>query len=304
MEPTIVKSTPRNLTHSLQKSTSYEPGPSILQKWKQVELDRQRVKFMSKGTITSPLTDDYSITRGSEEDQENKSCNCGPMEKDLQAQHCTCTANANLSRKNREKSLLYNKRQLMFDQCSRDDGSQSTNAHPTLMALGNSDTRNQCGACESRCSPSGRVENLKSPIVDKHMGACHNQDLQELKNEPTVRSCVLNTPTSRRGKKRSQKTKHLEETKRIRLSNIEICDSSDPQHRQNDLDLERINQERMDRKLALKLQRQFDKEGQNVERHRMSSDKYLLRSWICVDGRATRIPRRSGRVSRKIKHFN
>ncbi|KAK3561111.1 hypothetical protein QTP86_028314 [Hemibagrus guttatus] len=133
MEPTIVKSTPRNLTHSLQKSTSYEASPSILQKWKQVELDRQRVKFMSKGTITSPVVDDYSITQSSEEDQENKSCNCGPLEKGLQGQHCTCSANTNLSRK--QKSLLYNKRQLIFDQYNKDDGSQSTNEHPTVMAL-------------------------------------------------------------------------------------------------------------------------------------------------------------------------
>lgn len=304
MEPSIVKSTPRNLTHSLQKSTSYEASPSILQKWKQVELDRQRVKFMSKGTITSPVTDDYNITQSSKEDQENKSCICCPLEKGLQAQHCTCTTNTNLSRKQREKSLLYNKRQLIFDQCSRDDGSQSTNAHPTLIALGNSDTHNQCGDYESHCSPSGQVENLKSPIVDKHMGASHNQgieDLQDLKNEPTVRSCALNRPTSRRGKKRSQKTKHLEETKRIKISSIDSCD---PQYRQNDLYVERIHQERMDRELALKLQRQFDKEGQKVERHRMSSDKYLLRSWICIDGRAARNPRRSGRISRKIKHFN
>lgn len=307
MELTIVKSTPRNLTHSLQKNTSYEASPSILQKWKQVELDRQRVKFMSKGTITSPVADDYSTTKSSEIDQKNKSCNCGPMEKGLQGQHCTCTTNKNFSRKQMEKTLLYNKRQLIFDQCSRDDGSQSTNSHPTSKALGNSDTQNQHDAYESHCSPSEGVKNLKSPIVDKHMGESHNQsieDPQDLKNEPTVRSCVLNRPTSRRGKKRSQKTKHLEETKRIKISNMESCDSCDPQYRQNDLYVERIHQERMDRELALKLQRQFDKEGQKVERHRMSSDKYLLRSWICVDGRAVRNLRRSGRISRKIKHFN
>lgn len=306
MEPTIVKSTPRNLTHSLQKSTSYEASPSILQKWKQVELDRQRVKFLSKETITSPVAHDYSITQSSEEDQENKSCNCGPMEKGLQGQHCTCTANLNLSRKQREKSLLYNKRQLIFDQCNRDDGSHSKNAQPTLMVLGNSDAHKQCGACEPHCSPSGQVENLKSPTVDKHTGVSHNQgveDLQDLRNEPTVRSCVLNRPTSRRGKKRSQKTKHLEETKRIKISKIESHDNCDPQCRQNDLYLERIHQEQMDRELAVKLQRQFDQEDQKVERHRMSSDKYPLRSWICVDSRAAHNPRRSGRISRKIKHF-
>ncbi|KAM9469378.1 E3 ubiquitin-protein ligase RNF169 [Clarias gariepinus] len=303
MEPTIVKSTPRNLTHGLQKSTSYEASPSILQKWKQVELDRQRVKFMSKGTITSPVADDYSITQCSEEDQENKSCNCGPMEKGLQGPHCSCSINTNYSKKQRGKSLLYNKRQLIFDQCSRDDGSQSTTAYPTFE---NMDTYNQCGACEPHSSPLGKAENLKSPIMDKRIGVSHNQgieDLQDLKNEPNFRSCVLNRPTSRKGRKRRQKTKHLEESKRIKIFKIESCDSCDPQCRKNEY-VERLHQERMDRELAIKLQRQFDKEGQKVERHRMSSDKYPLRSWICVDGRAARNPRRSGRISRKIKHFN
>lgn len=301
MEPTIVKSTPRNLTHSLQKSTSYEASPSILQKWKQVELDRQLVKFMSKGTVTSPVADDYSTRQSAEEDQENKSCNCAPMEKGSHGQHCTSTANSHLSIKQREKSLLYNKRQLIFDQCSRDDASHSIKASSTLMARSQSDTHNQCGACDSRCSPSEQVETLKSPIVDKHVREGHNlsiEDLQDVKYEPTIRSCVLNRPTSRRGKKRSQKTKHLEETKRRKRS------SCDRQRKQNDLNFERIHQERKDRELALKLQRQFNKESQKIERHRMSSDKYLLRSWICVDNRAARNLRRSGRISRKIKHFN
>lgn len=261
---------------------------------------------MSKGTVTSPVADECSIPQSSKEDQENQSCTCGIKEKSLQGQHCTCNANINVSKKQREKLSLYNKRQLIFDQSCKDDVPQSTNAHSTL-ALGNSDTQKQCGDSEPQFSPSGQVENFKSPKVDKHMAVSYSQvieDLQDLRNEPTVRSCVLNRPTSRKGKKRSQKTKHLEENKRIKISKMEGCDSCDPQYRPNDLYVERIHQERVDRELALKLQRQFDKEGQKVERHRTSSDKYPLRSWICVDGRSARNPRRSGRISRKIKHFN
>ncbi|XP_062275971.1 E3 ubiquitin-protein ligase RNF169 [Scomber scombrus] len=55
LEPTIVKSTPRNLTRGLQKATSYEASPAVLQKWRQIELDRQSLKVNSKATLTSPV---------------------------------------------------------------------------------------------------------------------------------------------------------------------------------------------------------------------------------------------------------
>ncbi|KAJ7990518.1 hypothetical protein DPEC_G00301170 [Dallia pectoralis] len=41
LEPPIVKSTPRNLIRCLQRQTNYEASPTILQKWKQIEVDRQ-----------------------------------------------------------------------------------------------------------------------------------------------------------------------------------------------------------------------------------------------------------------------
>ena len=60
LEPTIVKSTPRNLTRGLQKATSYEASPAVLQKWRQIELDRQSVKLNSKATLTSPVNEFHS----------------------------------------------------------------------------------------------------------------------------------------------------------------------------------------------------------------------------------------------------
>ncbi|XP_076832506.1 E3 ubiquitin-protein ligase RNF169 [Brachyhypopomus gauderio] len=301
MEPTIVKSTPRNLTQSLQKTTSYEASPTILQKWKQIEIDRQCIKVTSKGTITSPVIDSLPVKQSSGEDKDGKSCNSVPVGKGSQGQHCTCSVNIDIYGKQREKSLLRNKRRLSFDHCSREPDGQST--------LASSDSHKLCGACEPRCAPSKLLqnENFKSPMTDASAGeSCHNHntdELQDSRDEHAVRSYVFNRPTSRRGKKRSQKTKHLEQTGKIKISRTECCDAFETQCVESGLYAEKMCQERKDRELALKLQRQFDKECQ-VKRHKTSSDKYFLRSWVSVDGKAVLSPRRSGRTPRRIKHFN
>ncbi|KAK1786060.1 hypothetical protein P4O66_017790 [Electrophorus voltai] len=84
LEPTIVKSTPRNLTQSLQKTTSYEASPTILQKWKQIEIDRQCIKVTSKGTITSPVVDYLAVKQSFGEEKNGKPCNSVPVEKGSQ----------------------------------------------------------------------------------------------------------------------------------------------------------------------------------------------------------------------------
>ncbi|XP_026861629.2 E3 ubiquitin-protein ligase RNF169 [Electrophorus electricus] len=298
LEPTIVKSTPRNLTQSLQKTTSYEASPTILQKWKQIEIDRQCIKVTSKGTITSPVVDYLAVKQSFGEEKNGKPCNSVPVEKGSQGQHCTCSAKTDVYGKQREKSLLSNKRRLSFDHCRECD------VQPTLYSF---NTHKSCGVCETHCAHSEQHNNFKSPMIDKYAGESHHnhsiEELQDSRDEHTVRSYVFNRPTSRRGKKRNQKTKHLEETGKLKISRTESCDAFETQCRESDLYAEKMCQERRDRELAIKLQRQFDKEGQ-VERHKTSSDKYFLRSWVSVDSTAVLKPRRSERSSRRIKHFN
>ncbi|KAJ7320617.1 hypothetical protein JRQ81_020128 [Phrynocephalus forsythii] len=53
LSPLIIKSTPRNLTRSLQKPTTYEASPRILKKWEQIFQDRQVKRTLSKATLTS-----------------------------------------------------------------------------------------------------------------------------------------------------------------------------------------------------------------------------------------------------------
>uniref|UniRef100_W5M2L3 RING-type E3 ubiquitin transferase n=1 Tax=Lepisosteus oculatus TaxID=7918 RepID=W5M2L3_LEPOC len=66
VEAAIVKSTPRNISRSLQKHTSYEASPTILQKWKQIEMDRQSTKAASKGTITSSPAEEFPLRQSPE----------------------------------------------------------------------------------------------------------------------------------------------------------------------------------------------------------------------------------------------
>ncbi|KAK6297066.1 hypothetical protein J4Q44_G00332080 [Coregonus suidteri] len=141
MEPTIVKSTPRNLFRSLQRLTSYEASPTILQKWKQIEVDRQSVKVTSKGTLTSPMNEDLVFKPSPIEEKHGKPCSCAPA-----------------ANKGKEHLVPHD------------------------------------------MNASVRSCKLKS------------KDSQDQRKELDNRNCAQNRPTSRRGKKRSQKTKHLEET--------------------------------------------------------------------------------------------
>ncbi|XP_051521249.1 E3 ubiquitin-protein ligase RNF169-like isoform X2 [Myxocyprinus asiaticus] len=303
LEPTIVKSTPRNLTRSLYKSTSYEASPTILQKWKQIEVDRQCTKVTSKGTITSPIAEDLSLKLSPIEERDSQPCNCVVVKDDLQDHQCMCRASTEESKRQKEKPVLWNKRRLIFDQRNKEEGTPPTSALTRSITQTIADTSTPEGhsRCKTLCEygPSG----VSVQMFDKHIGRCNQSTIDPVNviNEPTTQSCVLNRPTSRRGKKRSHKTKHLEDTVQSKISRIDCCNACD---RFDDLLVQRINQEKEDRELALKLQRQFDRECQKVDRHKTSCNKYVLRSWALKDGTVGQNTRRSGRIPKQNERFN
>ncbi|XP_051717488.1 E3 ubiquitin-protein ligase RNF169 isoform X2 [Ctenopharyngodon idella] len=292
LEPTIVKSTPRNLTRALHKSTSYEASPTILQKWKQIEVDRQCIKVTSKGTVTSPIAEDLSLKLSPVEEQDSRLCNCAVAKEGLEDNQCNCG-----SKDRKDKLVVCNKRRLIFDQCNTEEDTQPVSAHirSTPQTIADTSSPKRRSRCEALCEPT--------EMLDKHAGHCNQGpvDPENLINEPTTRSCVLNRPTSRRGKKRSHKTKHLEENLQTKISRTDRCNAYD---RLDDLIVRRMSQEKEDRELALKLQRQFDRECQKVDRHKTSRNKYELRSWATKDGMVGHNTRRSGRISKRNEHFN
>ncbi|XP_051963738.1 E3 ubiquitin-protein ligase RNF169-like isoform X1 [Xyrauchen texanus] len=303
LEPTIVKSTPRNLTRSLHKSTSYEASPTILQKWKQIEVDRQCTKVTSKGTITSPIAEDLSLKLSPVEERDSQTCKCVVVKDDLQDHQCMCRASTEESKRQKEKPVLWKKRRLIFDLRNKEEGTPPASALTRSITQTIADTSTSEGhsRCKTLCEfgPSGVSEQM----FDKHIGHCNpgTIDPVNLINEPTTQSCALNRPTSRRGKKRSHKTKHLEDTVQSKISRIDGCNAC---NRFDDLLVQQINQEKEDRELALKLQRQFDSERQKVDRHKTICNKYVLRSWALKDGTVGQNTRRSGRIPKRNERFN
>ncbi|KTG36886.1 hypothetical protein cypCar_00029162 [Cyprinus carpio] len=291
LEPTIVKSTPRNLTRSLHKSTSYEASPTILQKWKQIEVDRHCIKVTSKGTVTSPIAEDLSLKLSPVEEQDSQICSCAVAKDSSQDHQCICDSSA---KDRKDKPVVCNKRRLVFDQCTQEEASAHISSATQIISDASSAKRRS--RCEQLCKPT----EISEAMLDKLSGHCNQgtKDPENFVNEPTTRSCVHNRPTSRRGKKRSHKTKHLEDTLQTKMSRTGAYDRLDH------MIVQRINREKEDRELALKLQRQFDRECQKVDRHKTSRNKYELRSWATNDGMVGHNTRRSGRISKRNEHFN
>lgn len=280
MEPTIVKSTPRNLTRGLQKATSYEASPAVLQKWRQIELDRQSLKVNSKATLTSPVTELHNKTSGVEDATKIKQ---SPVADGV---------------------MSINKRRLLFEPPAGDmDSFQSVKIRVPAIhctneaALRISSDFEPTGAAPESCSGGtifSRKQSFSPYTKNSGFQLCKlvPKDSQSPKKESD--SSIHNQSTSRRGKKRKQKTKHLDsewdsDLKRTRSVSQEAFDERY---------IHQIQQERQDRALALKLQRQFDLENQTVNRRR-SPDKYFLRSWMSNQNRRRRGLRRSRRINKK-----
>uniref|UniRef100_A0A3P8V4E3 Ring finger protein 169 n=2 Tax=Cynoglossus semilaevis TaxID=244447 RepID=A0A3P8V4E3_CYNSE len=200
MEPTIVKSTPRNLTRGLQKSTSYEASPAVLQKWRQIELDRQNLKVNSKATLTSPVAEVQNKAPSGEE-----------------------AIKVRVSAGTGDGVTPINKRKLLFDPPTVDtDTTQKQSVKIRVPAIryssemvtfrGSSDFEPTV-FCPESCSGGmlfGRKQSFSPYSKNSGFQSCKSvpKDSQSPRKESD--SGILNQSTSRRGKKRKQKTKHLD----------------------------------------------------------------------------------------------
>ncbi|XP_035477814.1 E3 ubiquitin-protein ligase RNF169 isoform X3 [Scophthalmus maximus] len=282
MEPSIVKSTPRNLTRGLQKSTSYEASPAVLQKWRQIELDRQNLKVNSKATLTSPVAEVHNKISGGEDGAAAKT-------------HPSAAGDGPTS---------VNKRRLLFDPPAGDtDAFHKQSVKIRVPAIRYSGEATVRGSSESTVSApescSGgalftRKQSFSPYTKNSGFQSCKLVPKDSHSPRKESDSSIHNQPTSRRGKKRKQKTKHLDSDRDsdLKRSRPVSQDAFDERY------IRQIQQERQDRALALKLQRQFDLENQSVNRRR-SPDQYFLRSWMSNQNRRRRGLRRSRRINKK-----
>ncbi|XP_029628103.1 E3 ubiquitin-protein ligase RNF169-like isoform X2 [Salmo trutta] len=314
MEPTIVKSTPRNLFRSLERPTSYEASPTILQKWKQIEVDRQSVKVTSKGTLTSPINEDL-VFKPSPIEKNGKPCSCA-LAANKGKEHLGRCAKTDSFGQDTEITCIHNKQRLIFYQAIGETAlhqKQFTKFHTPFVPLNSEETVTECGVSSesvvipvSHCGPTSINQNptLVPHNINASVRGCNlkSKDSQDQKKYLDNRNCAQNKPTSRRGKKRSQKTKHLEETESgLKRPRSQSQNGFNIECAQADLYFQQVQQESEDRELALNLQRQFDREQQQVDKQKTSFDNYFLRS--CSENRIECNPRRSGRISKRNEHF-
>lgn len=287
LEPTIVKSTPRNLTRGLQKATSYEASPAVLQKWRQIELDRQSLKLSSKATLTSPVNELHNKTDGVEDGGGG-----------------SVKTRRSPAGRDGDGVTAANKRRLLFEPPAADkDVVQKQSVKIRVPAVrysseaafrGSSDFEAKVGAPES-CSGAmffSRKQSFSPYTRNSGFQSCKlvPKDSQSPRKES---DCSLqNQSTSRRGKKREQKTKHLNSDRDLDLKRSRPVSQEAFEERY----ISQVQQERQDRALALKLQRQFDLENLNSRR---SPDTYFLRSWMSNQNRRRRGLRRSRRINKK-----
>lgn len=234
LEPAVVKATPRNLSRSLQRGTSYEASPAVLQKWRQIELDRQGLKVSSRATLTSPVSEATKPDAGGGASETTR--------------HGGGVAPAN-------------GRRLVFEPPE----TESVKIRVPAVRYG-------CGAAPEPFSPCNHAGFQPGTLVPKDAAAWDGG--------------VRNQSTSRRGKKRKQKTKHLDPDLKRSRSGVQqeaLCPVA--------------QQQRRDRALALRLQRQFDLE---IRRSGSSPNRYFLRSWRS-DQNCRRLGLRTARpISKKL----
>uniref|UniRef100_A0A8D2J195 RING-type E3 ubiquitin transferase n=1 Tax=Varanus komodoensis TaxID=61221 RepID=A0A8D2J195_VARKO len=309
LSPLIIKSTPRNLTRSLQKPTTYETSPRILKKWEQIFQERQIKKTLSKATLTSLaaetgeefLTPNVSLLV--KEPPQLPSDLLPPdtvthMPADLDSFPSICLAKL--------ESAGNIKRELEAAAAGTAPTVPVARPSKNTLNAGISDVSDTkaalrlAGSClnvDARAVPRKVIraastfpENglLSTPVKvagRKRLKYLNDSELSSLQNGLCVERPVGDPSSLRRGRKRQCKMKHLEQAgaiKRLRQADCHRVGAASPpprrrRKRRREVQQE-LQQEEEDRRLALQLQRKFERENRTVASQRGRADQYFLRS--------------------------
>lgn len=290
LSPLIIKSTPRNLTRSLQKPTTYEASPRILKKWEQILQERQVKKTLCKATLTS------SAPEPGESPNLPVPVKCPLPMSSLDSlpdslpllSVAKCDRSANGRRDSEATELTHHvlpPRAAEKPPNSRISEPPKAKTAPRLAG--------PCLHFDAKTSMTRKVvrvnsalENGSLPAERKPRRYWDESELRRLSNGLRLeRGLGEEIPSLRRGQKRPCKTKHLDPSvKRLRPSAAcrkgpPVSDSRRQKRRRPPSGTEqRLQQEEADRRLAVQLQRQFERGSRTLERPKGRAEQYFLRS--------------------------
>lgn len=299
LSPLIIKSTPRNLSRSLQKQTSYEASPRILKKWEQIFQERQIKKTLSKATLTSLAPEAGEESPGSEAIHSSKerpslalSTRLSRVQVLSECAGPTSTALEYFPSVNQTKveqdCVRKRSHEAPLATCHSSEH-RGVASGPSLEGEQFEESRSTVDAtlvktCISTVMKTTAVNSLlpKNDVLDGVLKT--KKQLRTLSHFDLGNGILVNslgeepTPSLRRGRKRRCKTKHLEQNgvKKLRPP------SSDMGLAPKDPGLlevgQKLQQEEEGQQLALQSQRMFDSERRTMSRRKGSVDQYLLRS--------------------------
>ncbi|XP_048217501.1 E3 ubiquitin-protein ligase RNF169 [Perognathus longimembris pacificus] len=300
LSPLIIKSTPRNLSRSLQKQTSYEASPRILKKWEQIFQERQMKKTLSKATLTSLAPETGEDLPSSEVLYYTKETPLLALNTRLSLgqifSECTITTAdleyfpSSSQTKSGQDSGRKRSTEVPLETCYPTELNRAASGTTSLdgeqfEGSGSITDATLDKPCINTAVKGSGVNSVlpQSNVLDgvlktkKQLKALNRFDgangvLVDSLNEEAL-------PSLRRGRKRHCKTKHLEQNgshKKLRQTSSEVgLVAKDPVLREME---QKLQQEEQDRQLALQLQRAFDNERRTVSRRKGRVDQYLLRS--------------------------
>ncbi|XP_043853542.1 E3 ubiquitin-protein ligase RNF169 [Dromiciops gliroides] len=309
LSPLIIKSTPRNLTRTLQKQTSYEASPRILKKWEQIFQERQIKKTLSKATLTSMPSEtgeDFLIPEvvHSSKEQPGLALHVRLFSDQVNSDHPTLVIPEpeyfpSISQVKVERGIgkRSSAKILLDTDYSLDSKGRTNGAILDSQGFEGSETSTDSDLDRSWMSTDMKVtrkimainpalpENntlgvvLKKANTKKQLKTMNHFELPNGTCDMVETLSDAPLPPLRRGRKRHCKTKHLEQNgsfKKLRQSVGEVgLTPGDSVFQEME---QKLQQEEEDRQLALQLQHMFDNESRTVSRRKGGVDQYLLRS--------------------------
>ncbi|KAL8191336.1 UNVERIFIED_CONTAM: hypothetical protein K2H54_072261 [Gekko kuhli] len=300
LSPLIIKSTPRNLTRSLQKPTTYEASPRILRKWEQISQERQVKKTLSKATLTSSALD-------AGEDSPAPSANTPNVVKEHPQAPNDFLVPSSLAHHTHAESdgflplcgtKLESSRSVKRDSEAVGDGpaippsraveplrhpkasnAPNLNSASRLASSGLGTGARKATRVHAACPENGTL-GAPTRAAGKKQQRLKYLNGSDWSRPPNGACRGEEPPSLRRGRKRQCKTKHLEQgcaAKRPRRRGGPA--GAEPLRRSQ---AEQRRQEEEDRRLALQLQWAFDRENRRAGRRRGRADQYFLRSQSTV----------------------